>query len=108
MAEWSKAHAWRACNRQKRFLGSNPSLSAKPRSVSSVGLERLLDRQEVTSSNLVQITPLKKHLPWQVLFLYLHYFFPELFVSRLVESVVDGRMGVLLLLFVLRHRSEDA
>ena len=28
MAEWSKAHAWRACNRQKRFLGSNPSLSA--------------------------------------------------------------------------------
>lgn len=29
MAEWSKAHAWRACNRQKRFLGSNPSLSAK-------------------------------------------------------------------------------
>ena len=28
MAEWSKAHAWRACKRQKRFLGSNPSLSA--------------------------------------------------------------------------------
>lgn len=28
MAEWSKAHAWRACKRQKRFMGSNPILSA--------------------------------------------------------------------------------
>ncbi len=29
MAEWSKAHAWRACIRQKRIVGSNPTLSAK-------------------------------------------------------------------------------
>jgi DNA processing protein len=29
MAEWSKAHAWKVCNRQKRFMGSNPILSAK-------------------------------------------------------------------------------
>ena len=28
MAEWFKAHAWRACIRQKRIEGSNPSLSA--------------------------------------------------------------------------------
>lgn len=28
MAEWFKAHAWRACNRHKRFKGSNPFLSA--------------------------------------------------------------------------------
>jgi hypothetical protein len=28
MAEWSKAHAWKVCNRQKRFMGSNPILSA--------------------------------------------------------------------------------
>ena len=28
VAEWLKAHAWRACKRQKRFEGSNPSLSA--------------------------------------------------------------------------------
>ncbi len=28
MAERSKAHAWKACNRQKRFMGSNPILSA--------------------------------------------------------------------------------
>jgi hypothetical protein len=27
VAEWLKAHAWRACKRQKRFEGSNPSLS---------------------------------------------------------------------------------
>ena len=29
MAEWSKAHAWRACMRQKRIKGSNPFLSAR-------------------------------------------------------------------------------
>lgn len=28
MAEWSKARAWRARKRQKRFMGSNPILSA--------------------------------------------------------------------------------
>ena len=27
--EWLKRHAWKACNRQKRFAGSNPVLSAK-------------------------------------------------------------------------------
>ena len=26
--EWLKRHAWKACKRQKRFGGSNPSLSA--------------------------------------------------------------------------------
>gem|GEM_PF-1367817 len=29
MAEWSKAHAWKVCKRHKRFMGSNPILSAK-------------------------------------------------------------------------------
>ncbi|MEY4837163.1 MAG: hypothetical protein RLZZ475_1022 [Pseudomonadota bacterium] len=28
MAEWSKAHAWKVCIRQKRIEGSNPSCSA--------------------------------------------------------------------------------
>jgi hypothetical protein len=28
MAEWSKAHAWKVCKRHKRFMGSNPILSA--------------------------------------------------------------------------------
>ena len=28
MLEWLKRHAWKACNRQKRFGGSNPPLSA--------------------------------------------------------------------------------
>ncbi len=27
--EWLKRHAWKACNRQNRFAGSNPVLSAK-------------------------------------------------------------------------------
>ena len=26
--EWLKRHAWEACNRQNRFAGSNPVLSA--------------------------------------------------------------------------------
>ena len=29
MAEWSKAHAWKVCIRQKCIEGSNPFLSAK-------------------------------------------------------------------------------
>ena len=29
MAEWLKAHAWKACTLQKGVEGSNPSLSAK-------------------------------------------------------------------------------
>ena len=29
MAEWLKAHAWKACMLQKGIEGSNPSLSAK-------------------------------------------------------------------------------
>ena len=29
MAEWSKAHAWKACILQKGIEGSNPSLSAE-------------------------------------------------------------------------------
>lgn len=33
MAEWSKARAWRARKRQKRFMGSNPILSAKRKSL---------------------------------------------------------------------------
>ena len=27
--EWLKRHAWKACDRQNRFVGSNPILSAK-------------------------------------------------------------------------------
>ena len=27
--EWLKGHAWKACNRQNRFAGSNPVLSAE-------------------------------------------------------------------------------
>ena len=29
MLEWLKRHAWKACNRQNRFGGSNPPLSAE-------------------------------------------------------------------------------
>ena len=31
MQEWLNWHAWKACNRLKRFRGSNPLLSAKGR-----------------------------------------------------------------------------
>ena len=40
------------------------------RSVSSVGLERLLDRQEVTGSNPVQITKLEEAARKRVAFFY--------------------------------------
>ena len=30
VAEWFKAHAWRACGRQPRLVGSNPTLSVYP------------------------------------------------------------------------------
>ena len=56
---------------QKVLAVSEKSVSLPPisdrRSVSSVGLERLLDRQEVTGSNPVQITK-KKDLLLQVFF----------------------------------------
>ena len=48
----------------KLLVVSEKSVSLPPisdrRSVSSVGLERLLDRQEVTGSNPVQITKLEE------------------------------------------------
>ena len=33
VAEWSKAHAWKVCIRQKRIEGSNPFLSAKVKEI---------------------------------------------------------------------------
>ena len=33
--EWLKRHAWKACNRQNWFAGSNPVLSAHTQSVSN-------------------------------------------------------------------------
>ena len=33
MAEWTKAHAWKACGPQKGLEGSNPSLSARAEDV---------------------------------------------------------------------------
>ncbi len=33
VAEWSKAHAWKACIRHKRIKGSNPFLSAKLKTI---------------------------------------------------------------------------
>ena len=43
MAEWLKAHAWKACILQKGIGGSNPSLSASLRSERST--ERRLPRR---------------------------------------------------------------
>jgi hypothetical protein len=35
MAEWSKAHAWKVCIRQKCIMGSNPILSALDQEIHS-------------------------------------------------------------------------
>ena len=48
-----------SCVIQKKFL---PLQSPNERGLSSVGLERLLDRQEVGSSNLPVLTNRKRHL----------------------------------------------
>ncbi len=44
MAEWSKAHAWKVCNRQKWFMGSNPILSASTKPTFLVGFVFLSDK----------------------------------------------------------------
>jgi hypothetical protein len=44
VAEWSKAHAWKVCIRQKRIVGSNPTRSAIEPQHSSNG--RWLPRRE--------------------------------------------------------------
>ena len=35
--EWLKRHAWKACNRRNRFVGSNPILSAENRNPQKAG-----------------------------------------------------------------------
>ena len=36
MLEWLKRHAWKACNRQNRFGGSNPPHSAKKEAIRKI------------------------------------------------------------------------
>ena len=40
MSEWLKEHAWKVCLRQKRNVGSNPTLSAFARRSSEYNEER--------------------------------------------------------------------
>ena len=48
MLEWLKRHAWKACNRLKRFPGSNPGLSAKGERCSLVIIKQNADLQQVS------------------------------------------------------------
>ena len=50
MAEWSKAHAWKVCIRQ-RIEGSNPSLSANNFGVLAQLVEQWTLNPEVRGSN---------------------------------------------------------
>jgi hypothetical protein len=54
MAEWSKAHAWKVCIRQKRIMGSNPILSAinnfSPRS-----LDKKSEREKICKPCIMAI-----------------------------------------------------
>jgi hypothetical protein len=61
VAEWSKAHAWKACKRQ-RFEGSNPFLSAK---VNLKPLFVVLDffKKKSNKPSLVALFFLKKFNP---------------------------------------------
>ena len=64
-----------------------PGLCIEKRGYSSVGLERLLDRQEVTGSNPVQITQAPDNHAGAFLFfqLSLHYLYNNLYQNYLYQ-----------------------
>ncbi len=48
MLEWLKRHVWKACDRPKRFQGSNPCLSAlKPHRSGAVFYRLMMSRRQV-------------------------------------------------------------
>ncbi len=61
MAEWSKAHAWKVCIRQ-RIEGSNPSLSANNFGVLAQLVEQWTLNPFVASSTLARPTNTIKRL----------------------------------------------
>ena len=91
MAEWLKAHAWKACVRQKRTVGSNPTPSAMTRWQCFRTHKTLINRP---SAGRVRI-PLPPPLP----------FVAPCFVSRfcrLWQTVQRGLpLNVLFLIFAM-------
>ena len=57
VAEWFKAHAWRACGRRKRLVGSNPtpSVGIAGGGAGSVGVVGLVS---------LRLAPWTGNLPW--------------------------------------------
>ena len=77
MAEWSKAHAWKVCKRQKRFMGSNPILSAEnnfkkhqnPSNPFKIKyLKGFSFSQDTSKTTLKRKVKLPYWLPWQKIF----------------------------------------
>ncbi len=55
MLEWLKRHAWKACKRQKRFLGSNPCLSANVKQLNKTNT-RFMKKIFVTLTVMAMLT----------------------------------------------------
>ena len=51
MLEWLKRHAWKACNRPKRFGGSNPPLSAENQMTAAAQDEWLVSPEMTLAAN---------------------------------------------------------
>ena len=73
MLEWLKRHAWKACNRQNRFAGSNPVLSA-----------RLISER-------------KERFIFELLFLYIHW---RKFTFRQMEQLKEVQSKSLFFLVI--------
>ena len=55
--EWLKRHAWKACNRQNRFAGSNPVLSAGFKAPEVKPWEFLFSPQEKEQVQSFEVKP---------------------------------------------------
>ena len=66
--EWLKRHAWKACNRQNRFAGSNPVLSAKQ--------EKRIQSSEVKPRGFVVLSAKQKNNGNQFRFPFVLLLFP--------------------------------
>ena len=72
MLEWLKRHVWKACDRPKRFQGSNPCLSAQIPHIICVGffvnLSKIISLPYFLMMSRRQVMPMSKlSIPMELL-----------------------------------------
>ena len=82
---WSKEHDWKSCNRQKRFVGSNPMLSAKTKRASQDAFFVMAIRSKGIRSGEV-VYPSEKVM----------FHSPALFNSFFIRFTSGSRMNITL------------